>query len=284
MESAVYPLVIEKLPFRKYVELPGEHSTALRRMNISPLEYQHYKRTEHEDTDALVVGRAAHTATLEPPRFLPEYALWEGGRRAGGAWKKFQADNSAKTILTEEQYRIALAVADRVRSHPRSGPLFTGAGRNELTIQWRHESGALCKARLDRLTAGGDLVDLKTSSDITPEAFEAQSYRKWGYHVQAAFYLDAARAAGLDAKRVLLVVASNKDPIDVIVRPLDLALIDAGREAYTRALARVAECTKASTWPGMTEDDEVPLKLPPWAMKFDEDEASGIMLGDEAAL
>jgi hypothetical protein len=273
MQSAVYPLVHEKLPFRKYIELPGEHSTALRRMLTSPLEYQHYKKAEREETDALVIGRAAHTATLEMPQFLREYALQPDDIkvRRGAAWDKFEADNAGKTILRDADYTLALAIAERIRAHKKAGPLFAGPGRNELSIQWRHESGALCKARLDRFTAAGDLIDLKTTADLTPEVFEAQSYRKYGYHVQAAFYLDAARAAGLDAKRVVIVCASKKEPIDVLVRPVDAALLDEGREAYERALQRIAECTASGDWPGMSEDEEVPLKLPPWAMKFDEE-------------
>jgi hypothetical protein len=279
-ESAVYPIAIEKLPFKKYIELPGEHSTGLRRMLISPLEYDHYKRAEHEDTDALVIGRAAHTATLEPHQFLREFALWEGGVRRGKDWDRFEADNAAKTILREQEYTTALAIAEAIRAHPVAGPLFAGPGRNELSLQWRHESGALCKARIDRLTPTA-LIDIKTAADITPDAFERQSY-KLGYHVQAAFYRDAVKTAFGATLPVLLVVAAKKAPFDVVVREVDLAAIDAGREAYERALAQVAECTKLGKWPGLAPVEALPLRLPTWAMpNFDEEAAESINFGSE---
>jgi hypothetical protein len=277
-ESAIYPLVIEKLPFERYRELPGEHSTGLRRALVSPLEYDHYKRNAREDSDALRVGRAVHTATLEPLQFLREYILWEGGTRRGKDWDAFEVEHAGKTILKTDQYDPVVAMADAIRAHPVAGPLVAGVGRNELTIQWRHGSGALCKARIDRLTDDA-LIDIKSASDITPDAFERASYR-YGYHVQAAFYRDAVRAALDTAPPVLLIVVAKKAPFDVVVREIDLAALDAGREQYERALAVVAECTKTGKWPGMAPSEPLPLRLPAWAMPgFDE--AAAVQFGEE---
>ncbi len=267
-ESAVYPLVIEKLPFEKYRELPGEHSTGLRRALVSPLEYDYYKRNEREDTDTLRIGRAVHTATLEPLQFLREYVLFEG-RRAGKVWEEFEEKHKGKTILKPEQYDPAAAMSEAIRNHAVAGPLFSGAGRNELTIQWRHESGTLCKARIDRLYSS--LIDIKTASDITPHAFEAASFR-YGYHVQAAFYADAAKAAGLGEFPVRFVVVQKRPPHDVIVYEIGQAEIERGRADYEKALAIIAECRKTGVWPGAAPSEPVPLHLPGWALpEFDEE-------------
>lgn len=261
--SAVYPLVIEKLPFSKYCELPGEHSTGLRRALVSPLEYDYYKRNEREDTDTLRIGRAVHTATLEPLQFMREYVLWEGGRRAGKDWDKFEIEHAGKTILKPEQYDPAVVMAEAIRAHPVSGPLFAGAGRNELTIQWRHESGALCKARVDRLSSA--LIDIKTASDITPHGFASAAMR-YGYFTQMAFYHDAVKSAGLGLYRVKIVVVQKKPPHDVVVYDIGDDELAAGREQYERALAIVAECTKTGVWPGQAPVEPVPLRLPAWAL------------------
>lgn len=275
--SAVYPLVHEKLPFSAYLDLVGESSTALRQMLISPLQYRHYIRQGREDTDTLRIGRAVHTATLEPMQFLREYVLWEGGRRAGKAWEEFQAEHEGKTILKPELYDPAVAMAEAIKAHPVAGALFTGAGRNELSIQWRHSSGMVCKARIDRL--GDALIDIKTARDITPHSFGAASIR-YGYHVQLAYYADAVKAAGLGTLPVRLVVVEKAPPYDVVVYDIDDAQLDLGRQEYERALQLIKDCRLTNSWPGQAPLHPLLLKLPAWAQpEFDEEAA--IQFGEE---
>jgi hypothetical protein len=277
-ESKVYPIVYEKIPFSTYRELPGEHSTGLRRALVSPLEYDHYKRNEREDSDTLRVGRGVHTAVLEPLQFLREYVLFDG-RRAGKIWDAFEVEHAGKTILKHEQYDPIVAMAEAIRGHPVAGPLFAGRGRNEWTVQWRHSSGALCKARIDRLTAT-DLIDIKTAADITPHGFSSSAMR-YGYFTQMAFYHDACVAAGLGLPRVKIVAVQKKAPFDVVAYEIGDDELAAGREQYERALSIVAECNKSGEWPGQAPIEAVPLKLPSWAQSFNEDAVAGIMFGDE---
>lgn len=277
-ESKVYPLVHDKMPFERYRQLPGEHSTGLRRALVSPLEYYWHKKNEREDTDTLRVGRAVHTATLEPMQFLREYVLWEGGRRAGKDWEKFETEHAGKTILKPELYDPAVAMAEAIRNHPVAGPLFAGPGRNELTVQWRHETGALCKARVDRLT-GKDLIDIKTASDITPHGFSSAAQR-YGYFCQMAFYHDAVKAAGFALPRVKIVAVQKKPPHDVVTYEIGDDELACGRTQYERALALIDECTKIGVWPGLAATEPVALKLPAWAAA-DLIEAESIDFGTE---
>src|SRR6185503_12681261 len=138
--------VYEKLPFEKYVQLPGVHASGLKHALVSALQYQHDELEPPPDSDTFRQGRAAHTAILEPHRLLAEYAEWqdkhEDGRtrpRNGGAWDDFQSANAGKTILKPAQYQMACVVRDVVRDHPVAGPLVRGPGRNELSLRWKHK-------------------------------------------------------------------------------------------------------------------------------------------------
>lgn len=273
--SAIYPLIHEKMPFSQYIELTGEHSTALRRMLVSPLEYMWHKKNAREDSDTLRTGRAVHTAVLEPLQFMREYVMFDG-RRAGKVWDAFEVEHAGKTILKPEMYDPVVAMAEAIRAHPVAGSLFTGPGKSELSIQWRHESGTLCKARIDRL--GPALVDIKTAADITPHGFGAASFR-YGYHVQASFYADAVKAAGLGVFPVRLVVVQKKPPHDVVVYEFGDDELAAGRKDYERALELIKQCNLTNSWPGQAPTEAVPLKLPHWAMPDFDD--TGIMLGEE---
>lgn len=271
--------VTEKMPFAKYLELPGESSSSLREMIKSPLQYKHWRDHGREDSDTLRIGRAAHTATLEMQQFLREYVLYDG-RRAGGEWEKFKLANEGKTILKPEQYELALACREAIHAHKVAAPLFAGKGRNELTIQWEMGEHKL-RSRIDRITSDGVLVDLKTSRDVTPRAFP-HSAARFGYFTQLAFYQDACRAAGLGELPVKLVVVGSSAPHDVVVYDIEYDELERGRLEYEFALSRLAECRAKDEWPGVAPNESVKLRLPDWAVAEEDEEA--ITFGGEAIL
>jgi hypothetical protein len=268
--------VIERMPFERYVELPGEHATALKDLLVSPRLYHRKQQQARTDKDALRIGRAAHTAILEPDRFLLEYTVWrldpEGNtrRRYGKIWDEFREVNADKTILTETQYMMALAMRDAARSHPLASQLLTEKGRNELTIQWIDErTGLSCKARFDRLCSA--LVDVKTTRDPSPHRFSGDA-AKFGYPLQLAFYQEAARAVGLGDFPVKIVAVQSVEPYDVVVYDLAPEIIAHGRDQFKLALDRLIECRQNDAWPGIAHNEEMSLTLPAWATPdFDEE-------------
>jgi exodeoxyribonuclease VIII len=205
---------------------------------------------------------------LEIQQFLREYALYDG-RRAGKDWEAFKAANDGKTILKDDHYNTALAVSEAVKAHPVAGPLFRGQGRNELTIQWTHDSGTLCKARIDRL--GTALIDLKTARDVSPAGF-GRACANYGYVTQLAFYADAAKAAGLGVFPVRIVVVQKVAPYDVAVYDINDDQLEVGRREYEKALGVVAKCKASGVWPGVAPVEPLPLQLPVWSQLSIEDD------------
>lgn len=264
--------VVERLPFEQYKQLPGIHFSSLKHALTSGLQYQHNELFGLPDCDVFRQGRAGHTGILEPQRFLAEYAQWEteheDGRkrvRRGEAWDDFCSANAGKTILTPDQYEIACSVRDLVRDHPVAGPLVRAVGKSELTIRWTHaRTGADCKARLDRIIPGVAVVDIKMTHDPEPRAFSNLAARL-RYHLQGAFYRDAAEAAGFGRLPYKIIAVQSKKPHDVVVYHLPDELLAEGQEQYERALDVVLDCRKKQQWPGMQTDHEFTLTLPAWA-------------------
>ena len=264
------PQVIEGLTHEEYAKIDAEHSGVLQRALVSPLAYRVAKDQEaagvDEDRDCLRLGRAIHTAALEPKLFARLYVCWSGGRRAGKEWDAYVADAESRgaTILKEDQLDQAVAMAKAVRSHPIAGPLVTAPGRSELTIVWTHpRTGVLIKCRLDRLLLSAVLLDLKSTRDPKPARFASQA-AGMGYHIQMALYSDAVAAAGLGAVATKIVAVQSAAPFDVVVYSLDEELLTAARFEYERALDLIVECRSSGKWPGQAETEEVPLKLPAW--------------------
>jgi hypothetical protein len=92
------------------------------------------------------------------------------------------------------------------------------------------------------------MYDLKTTQDASV-AFE-DSILKYGYHRQAAWYLDAANAAGLGLKEFVLIAVEKDAPFGVQTFALDDSLIAKGRAENRASLALFAECKTSGNWPG----------------------------------
>jgi PDDEXK-like domain of unknown function (DUF3799) len=261
--------VIERLPFEQYVDMPEVHATGLRDLAVSPLLYHWRQTSKRPDTDRLRIGRACHTAVLEPDRFLLEYTVWRGGVRRSKKWDAFKEANSDKTILTMPQYDQALRVRDAVRSHAVAKRLIE-QGRTELTLKWQHvRTGLACKARLDHL--GLALSDLKTCRNPDPRKFSADAAR-YGYAMQLAFYADGCAQVLGELPPVKIIAAQNTAPYDVAVFDLDEDVLGHGRAETERLIDLLVECKRANHWPGIAPE-EVALKLPLWAARDYEESA-----------
>ena len=266
------------MTFDEYLALDRVNWTLLKEMRRSPLQFDFRRHNPREDTKRLAGGRATHTAILEPDRFLLDYALWTGDRRAGKEWDKFCAAHPGRTILKADDYASALGQRDAVRAHPAASALLR-VGRPEETILWTdEETGLDCKARLDWL--GEALVDVKTTVDVDASRFGALAYR-YGYHMQIAFYLRGLRARGMEVPAKIIAV-ETAEPYEVAVFALDDDAIWAGDEEVGELLRRVSQCRTAQAWPVRYPAEE-PLRLPSWAFPDEGAEGLGLIIGGEAA-
>lgn len=278
--------IYDKMKFDDYRQLPGLHASSLKHALTSPLAYHHAETNGWPDSDTYRLGRAGHTAILEPQRFMSDYAVYEtthpdGSKRirSGKAWEEFKAANVGKTILTPTQFEIAIKLRDIVRDHPVAGPIVRRAGRRELSLRWTHgRTGAVCKSRLDLATVK-EITDIKLTNDPRPEKFQPLAERLF-YRFQGAFYRDAAEACGLGRLPFKIIAIQDNEPHDVWVYVLDDDILADGQELYEEAIEIVQACREKQEWPGAAVTHEVPLLRPAWAaMRVD---SEPITFGEEA--
>lgn len=264
--------------FSDYSGVPGVNWSRLKLLRSSAFRYKYAldNPEANRDTDALRLGRAVHTATFEPGRFLLEYVIApEVDRRTkeGKAeWAAFVDASEGRTVLTMAAYTRAWAISRRVRAHPLVAPYLT-KGLAEHTLTWTDEATGLdCKCRLDFLSQSFPrLLDLKTARDIDPDRFGAAANRL-GYHCQLAHYIAGCEANGLlvHPGRASLVVVESEPPHEVVVYDLDEADLEVGRAEVDRLLALLKRCQDEDRWPERFETPQ-PLKLPYWIFGDDED-------------
>lgn len=191
---------------------------------------------------AMALGSLLHSMVLEPETVASLYVTAESFDRRTKAGKAaaeaFEAEHAGKIIVTPEQRVAAQAMHNSIRAHPAASIILPDA-KPEVSIFWR-QYGVPCKARLD-LLPGGYVADLKSAIDASKLGF-SRACGQFGYHRQAAHYMDAYHASTGEAPAgfVFLVVESTP-PYPVGVYELDEAAIELGRRQMDRAAARYAE-------------------------------------------
>lgn len=236
-------------------------------------------RWEHDHADEVAsnsnfdFGHAAHLHVLGagPQLAVVDADNWR--TKAAQEQQKEARAAGAVPVLAAE-YATVQAMAAALRQHPIAGPLFApGTGWPETTLVWRDDpTGIMRRARLDWLPKhrpGQRLIvpDYKTCHTADLDGL-SKAVAQFGYHQQAAWYLDGIRALGLDGGEgaAFLFVAQEKTaPYIVTVLELDETALRVGQIRNRRALQVYAHCTEHNTWPAY-HDGIALVGLPPWAV------------------
>ena len=270
--------IFRGVPFEKYIQQKALDFSSLKEMARSPMQYLF--RLEHpKGSDALTLGTAAHTAILEPDKFMKSYALWdertESGSvrpRRGKDWEAFCAANSGKNIVRIDEFNLAMAMRDAVRSNL-DAMRYLRSGEAEVSFTWHDaETEYLCKGRVDWLVKLGDLdvlAGIKTAKDCRPIGFGNQAAR-FGYHLQWAMYHDAWHVLTERQPKMVEIVVESAAPHDVAVYIIPAEIIEQGRDEYRKLMVRLRECESSGKWPGATEGEQL-LSLPSWVYHAEDD-------------
>jgi hypothetical protein len=286
------PGVYQSIPAHTYHNAWNAASNSrLTKLRKSPAHLKAYLDEPGEDTLALKVGRALHTAILEPDEFASTFAVadqchamkkGDGLRctnnavgfssRDGwlcGVHSKGVLFDESRIVITGDSYTTCLRVRDNVHVHGAAKGILSLPRAAELSLRWDDvETGLACKARLDCSTpelVRGTIWDVKSTVDASEREF-TRSIFKYGYHRQGAFYLDGSRRVGIPAEHFTIVAVEKESPYAVAVYRLDDGAIDAGRQQLRPLINRYDACLKANTWPGYSNEVR-DISLPDWAWK-----------------
>lgn len=223
--------------------------------------------TSPDDEDAegaLMIGTAAHAATLEPAEYDRTYVVGPEAARNTTAWKDFAADQPEGLIcLKPSEAAVIDGIRSSVHGHPIASRLLDACDRRELSIFWR-QNGIPCKARIDLYSSLKTcLVDLKTAASAAPDDFEKASY-KFGYHIQFPWYVHALAQFDIPCSSVGLVVVEKLPPYAVVVYEPGVNWFSVGERKIVEAMGRLPSLWERDEWPGYS-DSILQLNLPAWA-------------------
>lgn len=216
----------------------------------------HWADQDRKDTPAMRFGRAYHSAVLTPSLFEWDYVTMPPGltlrSNAGKEWAR-DAEATGKQIIQADEMATIQDMRDALFSDPMAAGLIgmDDDSETELSIFWDDpEYHTPCKARVDILAKTiTAVIDLKTTTDARPEAFEKAAW-SLGYHVQAAWYTYGLRQITKEDHAFYFVAQETARPYGVVVFRAGQAMIDEGMKEAYRILADWVECAKTGNYPG----------------------------------
>ncbi len=226
-----------------------------------------------EQTPDQSFGEAVHIGWLQPDQFEARVVCGLGIDRRSKANKAeheaFDLRHGGKIILKEPDFERAYQCVEALRSHELAMSILESDGAMvEAAMLWNDPvTGLFCKGKLDiygfwqkKWNVVADLK--KTRVELSDNELERE-LGKWGYDVQAAYYLDALDTLFPGQERRFFFIFINDKTFRIRVMEASAQAIDNGRIKYRAALNKWAKCCEAGEFPGWPQK-VTQLRLKPW--------------------
>jgi hypothetical protein len=258
------------VPFSEYLAIRAISAHGLMLIDRSPAHYRASIEAPREASPAQALGTLTHLAVLEWPEYQRRVRVapdvdrrTKAGKEADQAFRDALAETPDAIIATHDQDRLARSMREAVMAQPYARALLEH-GQPEVTLEWE-ANGIRCKARPDWVCDGHPvIVDLKTARDASAHEF-ARAAGNYQYHLQSAWYSDAAQICGLGERAFVFIAVEPDPPHGVALYQMDEEAMEAGRRRYERALATYRDCVETGEWPSYPREIQ-PLRLAPWAL------------------
>lgn len=236
-----------------------------------PAKYRHERDHGRPPKQAFEFGHAAHKRVLGVGEAVASIDCPDWRTKKAKDFAAQCREAGVVPLLAAE-----MAVVEEMEAALRATPLAAallapGSGRAELSGFWTDPpSGIRRRVRFDwlRHTQPGRrriIADYKTCAAADEESLQ-KAFVNFGYHRQAAWYLDGAKAlCGDDTDPVFVFICQEKTPpyLVNVVQP-DPNAVRIGGIDNRHAIRVFAECQATGVWPGYCATDPNWLSLPTW--------------------
>lgn len=254
-----------------YHAFPAVSKSTLWKFAKNPSKWRKTKDKPVKPTAAMTWGSLVDCLILQPHELSECFAVSSFHDFRTNAAKEWRDAQTVPVVQLEDVAEAKLA-AEAVRSHHFAGEFLEGAACQISAVAEGDEEKTgerfLGKCRVDIAPAangprGEWLCDLKTTQSLDKIP---STIAEFGYHVQAAWYLDMWHgASGEERTRWAFIFQESESPYEVAVVELDPDDIAKGREWYLRALEKWCHSHKTGHFPSPWDDEIRVVSLPKWA-------------------
>ena len=243
--------VISTMTESEYRSLPALNASRFKAFHRSP--YHFFNQKDIETTEAMKIGTAIHTATLQPELYSKEIGYLpdiDGRTTEGKAIKKaFEERYAGKTILKAvseaivERACIAITYSHEWR-----------AIKSSLTMRYEQVlmcelQGIQCKARLDLIDVENGIIrDIKSCDDASIERFK-YTVKDRLYWLQAGFYCLMAEKIFDKPFKFEFIAVETSDPSTALFHAVDDEELARWKMLVDILLLKYTDCKNADLWP-----------------------------------
>lgn len=253
--------IIRGMPEAEYRARPEISQSIYKLFGLPTLAHTKFAlEQEKEPTDSMTLGTCLHSLVLENTVIYAVMPKVDLRTTIGKATKaQFESENVGKVILTTDQAAKVEGMARGIERCPEAMELLKSCPKEdrEVSIFWGDN-----KARLDGPTPIGPF-DLKSTTSADGHEWE-RSVLEYGYHIQAAMYLEAAMVAGFCADDFRFIAIESCAPYVCGVIKMPHEHIEYGRQELERLRARRIVAMREGYWPGYKERT---IGLPGWKVR-----------------
>lgn len=207
------------------------------------------------------LGKAVHAEVLGSGAEWVENPYPDFRSKAAREWRDEQVGAGLVVLSSDDAERVR-GMAAAIAASPLADELLVG--EREVSMFTRDPSGVMLRGRVDMVHGDLGIVDLKTTGRLASDEDFTRSVWNFGYHQQAAWYMDQADELQLCEPRFRFVVQETQPPYLIGFYELTDDYVGVGRDLNRQAIDLYAECTQRNDWPGL-EASVVPLLPPAWA-------------------
>lgn len=253
------------IPFDTYVKWDALSNSKLSLFAKSPLHFKRLSNYSDSKTDSQIFGTAVHTAIFEPERFRREYIVKPEDinrrtKEGKEAYSMLVDQHGEDKILSSDDYQHIMGMQDSARSHPIAGQMLKEITANEVSLLWTRGNTQF-KGRIDAI-GKGILIDLKTTQSAESRKFQS-SFFKYGYHRQAAFYLQGAKRLKLVTNGIVFIAIEKTPPYALALFQPSHGVITAAAAELESLILQYHQCKSSNQWPGYPEMIQ-DVSMPDW--------------------
>jgi|TARA_R110001583_G_scaffold88621_2_gene229648 exodeoxyribonuclease VIII len=227
--------VYDDIPYEVYQDIEAYRSHDLTTVIRCPYTW---KNQVFNNSPALLEGRVQHTVFLEHDKFDDEFVIEpsiDKRTKVGKAeYQEFLETVGDRTPIKQDLYNICMERREVVSEYL---PKETDRVERTCLFYWYDHP---FKCRMD-LYDGENIWDLKTARDASPRGFK-RAVNNFNYYMQAALYLDGARAAGLPADKFYFLAQEKLAPFPYAVYVLSDEAAEYGRARNEQAFKTLLKC------------------------------------------
>lgn len=234
----------------------------------SPKHYyaRNIQGEKKEPTSSMKFGRLVHLAILQTEMFSERMVLepkfdkrTKIGKEGFHDWS--ESLKPGDIPVQEDDFEKLTKMMNSWKEHPLS-KTFEDSCLAEHVLFWRDkETGVICKMKPDLVTVKeikhkditipkGLCIDLKSTTDARASEF-IRSIFNYTYDIQAAWYLEGLKEAGIGDGESYLWLAVEKDPpYEIDCHTMESHYFSEAMELNKLMRQRYKKCKELSSWPG----------------------------------